>query len=477
MTNIHPVILSGGSGTRLWPLSREAYPKQFLPLMGELSPFQDTLVRLQGMAECAAPIVVTNKEHRFMVLDQFRDARCAPGTVYLEPFGRNTAPAAGVVAYGLMEQDPEALMLLLPADHAIGDHAAFAAAVRAGAEAAQSGALVVFGVEPRWAEPGYGYIERGEPVCLKAGEPAGFYRVASFIEKPELEIAQGLVASGRHYWNSGMFLFKAGRFAEELEQLEPALAGACRAAATASPEVLGVRTLDEAAFGHCRSVSIDYAVIERTESAVVVPAGFPWSDIGSWHALWDGAPKDAQGNVTQGDVHLDGVKNSYLRSSHRLVVGIGLEDVVVVETADALLVARQSDTGRVREAVEHFKSKGRPECRFHRRVHRPWGYYEDIDKGERFRVKRITVHPGGKLSLQLHHHRAEHWIVVKGTARITRGDKTMLITENQSTYIPLGVHHRLENPGKVPLQIIEVQSGAYLEEDDIVRLEDSYHRA
>jgi mannose-1-phosphate guanylyltransferase/mannose-6-phosphate isomerase len=473
MNRIHPVILSGGSGTRLWPLSRESWPKQFLPLSGERSPFQATLARLGAMPECADPVTVTNREHRFLVAEQFRALGKNPGTLWLEPFGRNTAPAAAVVSYGLMADDPEALVLLLPADHEIGDDAAFAAAVRAGAEAANGGALVIFGIEPRWAEPGYGYIERGEP--LAGGRSC--YRVASFIEKPELEIAAGLIATGRHLWNSGMFLFKAARFAEELERFEPALADACRAASSGAERAAETRILSDDAFKRCRSVSIDHAVFERTDAAVVVPAAFAWSDIGSWHALWDAGTKDANGNVTQGDVHLDGVKNSYLRSTQRLVVGIGVEDVVVIETADALLVAKQSETGRVREAVEHFKAKGRDESRFHRRVHRPWGYYEDIDRGERFRVKRITVNPGGKLSLQLHHHRAEHWVVVKGTARITRGDKEMLLTENQSTYIPLGVHHRLENPGKVPLQIIEIQSGAYLEEDDIVRLEDSYHRA
>jgi mannose-1-phosphate guanylyltransferase/mannose-6-phosphate isomerase len=428
---------------------------------------------VQSIEQCAAPVVVTNKEHRFLVLDQFRAAGCKPGTIYLEPFGRNTAPAAAVVAYGLLAEDPEALMMLLPADHEISDDDAFKAAVSSAALAAENGAIVVFGIEPRWAEPGYGYIERGEALP----DPSDCYRVASFIEKPELEIAQNLISTGRHYWNSGMFLFKAARFVEELERFEPALAAACRAAALEATEDLGMRSLGEASFSRCRSVSIDYAVIERTDAAVVVPARFEWSDIGSWHALWDGAEKDASGNVTLGDVHLDGAKNSYVRSSHRLVVGIGLEDVVVVETPDALLVARQGDTGRVREAVEYIKSKNRPESKTHRRVHRPWGYYEDIDQGERFRVKRITVNPGAQLSLQLHHHRAEHWVVVKGTARVTRGDKTMLLTENQSTYIPLGVNHRLENPGKVPLQIIEVQSGAYLEEDDIVRLEDTYHRA
>jgi mannose-1-phosphate guanylyltransferase/mannose-6-phosphate isomerase len=300
--------------------------------------------------------------------------------------------------------------------------------------------------------------------------------VASFIEKPELEIARALAGSGRHYWNSGMFLFRAELFAAELERLEPALAASCRATAETAREEHGARCLDEAAFGACRSVSIDYAVMERTGRAAVVPGSFAWSDIGTWNALWDAAGKDAEGNAVRGDVQLEAVKNSHLCATHRLVVGIGLEDMVVVETPDALLVAPRREAARVRDAVERLKASGRAECRDHRVVHRPWGCYEDIDAGERFRVKRITVNPGGKLSLQLHHHRAEHWVVVRGTAKVTRGDQTMLLSENQSTYIPLGVRHRLENPGKVPLQIIEVQSGAYLAEDDIVRLEDSYHR-
>jgi len=470
--SIYPVVLSGGVGTRLWPMSRESLPKQFLPLLGGLSPFEMTLRRLKSVDECRPPLIVANREHRFLVDEQLRTAGCTPGTVYLEPFGRNTAPAVAVVAYSLLREDDEALMLVLPADHDISDDDGFRNAVRMGAQAAKQQMLVVFGIEPRWAESGYGYIERGEALA----DPAGCFGVASFIEKPELEIARTLAASGRHYWNSGIFLFRAACFASELERLEPALAASCRTAAENAREDHGARSLEEGSFGRCRSVSIDYAVMERTERAAVVPASFSWSDIGSWHALWDGAEKDADGNAVSGDVHLEAVKNSYLCSTHRLVVGIGIEELVIVETPDALLVARQSETGRVREVVEHFKAKGRPECKVHRTVHRPWGHYEDIDQGERFRVKRITVNPGAKLSLQLHHHRAEHWVVVKGTAQITRGEQTMLLTENQSTYIPLGVRHRLENPGKVPLQIIEVQSGAYLAEDDIIRFEDSYHR-
>ena len=470
--NLYPVILSGGSGTRLWPMSRELRPKQFIPLLGGCTPFEATLKRLQALGCARAPLVVSNREHRFLVQDQFRGAGSAPARMYLEPFGRNTAPAAAVVAYSMLREDPDALMLLVPADHDIPDEEAFCRSVEAATAAAEQDLLLVFGLEPRWAECGYGYIERGAPIdSLK-----DCFRVQSFVEKPEIEIAQALAASGRHYWNSGMFVFGARRFASELERLEPALAAACREAADGAREDHGAVLIDEAAFARCRAVSIDYAVMERTDRAAVLPASFSWSDLGTWHSLWEASDKDRDGNVVRGDVHLDGAKNSYLHATHRLLVGIGIEDLVVVETPDALLVARRHDSARVREAVERFKGEGRPECRDHRTVHRPWGCYEDIDAGERFRVKRITVNPGGKLSLQLHHHRAEHWVVVKGTARITRGEQTMLITENQSTYIPLGVRHRLENPGKLPLQIIEVQSGAYLAEDDIVRFEDSYHR-
>ena len=470
--HIYPVILSGGSGTRLWPLSREATPKQFLPLLKGRSPFQATLERLRGIDGLQPPLIISGEEHRFLVLEQLKAAGITPLGVYLEPCGRNTAPAAAVAAISLLGDDPDALMLILPADHDIADTAALGRAVYSGAAAAQAQWLVVFGVEARWPETGYGYIERGAALA----SPEGCYHVANFIEKPEIEMARRYVASGRHYWNSGMFLFGAARYVSELRHLQPELEAVCQDVAGSLIEDQGCCRIDSKVFARCRSVSIDYAVLEHTDAAAVVPAAFRWSDIGSWNALWDCAEKDGQGNVTEGDVHVTGVSNSYIASTRRMVVGIGLENMVIVETPDALLVADRREAQCVRQAVERLKSQGRAECSVHRMVQRPWGHYEDVDAGERFRVKRITVRPGGQLSLQVHHHRAEHWVVVSGTARVTRGEEVILLTENQSTFIPVGMRHRLENPGKIPLDIIEVQSGAYLAEDDIVRIEDAYHR-
>jgi mannose-1-phosphate guanylyltransferase/mannose-6-phosphate isomerase len=470
---IYPVILSGGSGTRLWPMSREACPKQFLPLFRGRSPFRATLERLRSVDGLQPPLIVAGEDHRFLVLDELKAAGISPLGVYLEPCGRNTAPAVAVAAFSLLSDDPDAIMLVLPADHDIADEEAFGRAVSVGMRAAQAQWLVVFGVEARWPETGYGYIERGDA----GGLPEGCYQVASFIEKPEIEIARRYAGSGRHYWNSGIFLFGAARFVSELRRLQPDLEAACQDAAGNLVEDHGCCRIDPGVYARCRSISVDYAVLEHTDAAAVVPAAFRWSDIGSWNALWESAEKDARGNVTVGDVHVSGVANSYISSTHRVVVGIGLENVVIVETPDALLVADRRESQGVREAVERLKCQGRPECSVHRVVQRPWGQYEDVDAGERFRVKRITVRPGGRLSLQLHHHRAEHWVVVRGTARVTRGEEVILLAENQSTYIPVGMRHRLENPGKIPLEIIETQSGTYLAEDDIVRIEDAYHRA
>ena len=470
--NLHPVILAGGSGTRLWPLSRESYPKQFLDILDGKSPFRRTLERLESLGPVQPATVVVNDEHRFLVADQVRSAGRALRRTYVEPFGRSTAPALGIVAYDLAREDPRALMLVLPADHDIPDEAQFAEAVDTGSAAASQGHLVVFGLEPRWAETGYGYIERGPDLAASPG----CFDVASFVEKPELEIATRFAGSGRHYWNSGIFLFGAAAYIKELERLEPEIARSCSEAALASDGEGEVHRIDRAIFAKCRSLSIDHAVLERTNLAAVVPARFRWSDIGSWDALWDRAAKDDRGNRVEGDVRAIDVANCLIHSNSRLVVGIGLEDTVVIDTPDALLVARRGDTQRVREAVDQLRAQGRGEHRTHRTVHRPWGSYEDLTQGDRFRVKRITVAPGGKLSLQYHHHRAEHWVVVKGTARVTKGEKVSLLAENQSIFIEVGETHRLENPGKVPLEIIEVQTGTYLGEDDIVRVEDVYQR-
>ena len=468
---LYPVILSGGSGTRLWPLSRAALPKQLLPLASELTLVQETVLRLDGLPDVAAPLIVCNNEHRFLIAEQMREIGIAPLGIYLEPVGRNTAPAAAVAALVLTSRDPNAIMLLLPADHLIRDVTAFHAAVGEGLKAAGRGHLVTFGIAPNSPHTGYGYIQQGETLADTTAR-----RVARFVEKPDLASAEAFVASGEYYWNSGMFLFPAQRFLDELRGLRPELVSACEQALERGQRDLDFYRLDRAAFENCPADSIDYAVMEHTRHAAVVPADMGWNDIGAWSALWEVAAKDADGNASRGDVYLDGVRDSYVRAESRMVAAIGVKDLLIVETADAVLVADRSRAQDVKKVVEHLKAHDRSEHEFHTRVYRPWGWYEGIDAGERFQVKRIMVKPGEKLSLQMHHHRAEHWIVVSGTARVTRDGREELLTENQSTYIPLGATHRLENPGKIPLHVIEVQSGSYLGEDDIVRFEDVYKR-
>ncbi|QSQ31345.1 mannose-1-phosphate guanylyltransferase/mannose-6-phosphate isomerase [Xanthomonas translucens] len=466
MSDVLPIILSGGSGTRLWPLSRESYPKQFLPLVGEHSMLQATWLRAAPVAG-HAPIVVANEEHRFVAAEQLQQIGVKPQSILLEPKGRNTAPAIAVAALEATRNGADPLLLVLPSDHVIRDEAAFQAAVRAAAAAAEQGKLVTFGIKPTAPETGYGYI--------KAGAGNGVSAVERFVEKPDLATAQGYLASGEYYWNSGMFLFRASRYLEELRRFQPAIADACSTAWEASKRDADFTRLDKDAFAASPSDSIDYAVMEKTADAVVVPLDAGWNDVGSWSALLEVSPQDAQGNAHHGDVIEIDCRNTYAYGS-RLIAMVGLQDVVVVETDDAVLVGHRDRIQEVKQIVARIKASGRSEATWHRKVYRPWGAYDSIDNGQRFQVKRITVKPGATLSLQMHHHRAEHWIVVSGTAEVTRGEEVLLLTENQSTYIPLGVTHRLKNPGKLPLELIEVQSGSYLGEDDIVRFEDTYGR-
>lgn len=465
---IVPVILSGGAGTRLWPLSRELYPKQFLPIAGELSMLQTTLTRLRGLDGLQAPILVCNEQHRFLAAEQLRRLEVIPSAIMLEPIGRNTAPAVAVAALQALSGGLDPFMLVLPADHVIVDDAALRTAIEEALPFAAQGQLVTFGIVPQTPETGYGYI--------KAKGAKGGAAVERFVEKPDLATARSYVASGDYYWNSGMFLFRASRYLEELQRLAPDIAEACRGAFAVAARDLDFLRLPAEQFSACRSDSIDYAVMEKTAAAVVVPLDAGWSDVGSWSALWELAEKDALGNAITGDVLLQATRNSYVHANHRLVATVGVEDLVVVETADAVLVARRDRVQEVKQVVERLKASARSETALHRRVHRPWGTYEGIDSEARFQVKRITVNPGASLSLQKHHHRAEHWIVVSGTAQVTCGEKTYVLGENQSTFIPLGMTHRLENPGKIPLELIEVQSGSYLGEDDIVRFDDQYGR-
>ena len=462
--------MAGGTGSRLWPLSRKLFPKQFLKVATENTMIQETLLRLTGL-ETAQPLTICNEEHRFIVAEQLREIN-ELGTIILEPVGRNTAPAIALAALTELNKGNDPILLVLAADHVIENTDEFQRVVKNSAELAEAGKLVTFGIVPSHAETGYGYIRQGKAVTGTSG-----FEVAEFVEKPDLDTANSYLVSGNYLWNSGMFMFKASRYVDELTKFNPEIIDVCKKALAHTSSDLDFVRVDETEFTQCPDDSIDYAVMEKTDSAVVVPLDAAWNDIGSFSAIWDLKDKDENGNVHQGDVLSHGSTNSLVIAEQKLVATVGLDNIIVVETKDSILVANKDNVQDVKKIVEQLKALGRTEADIHRQVYRPWGHYDSIDFGARDQVKRITVKPGEKLSIQMHHHRAEHWIVVAGTAKVTNGDKTFLLTENQSTYIPAGEIHALENPGVLELELIEVQSGSYLGEDDIVRFEDRYGRA
>ncbi|WP_033137326.1 mannose-1-phosphate guanylyltransferase/mannose-6-phosphate isomerase [Aeromonas finlandensis] len=458
-----PVVMAGGSGTRLWPLSRTLFPKQFLSLTSTATMLQETLLRLSPLDHQPA-FLICNQEHRFIVAEQLRKAKLAHGGIVLEPVGRNTAPAVAIAALHARAKGEDPLLLVLAADHVIAQPAAFCQAVQAAMPLAEQGKLVTFGIVPTAPETGYGYIQQGNAIGLGAS------KVAAFVEKPNLELAQQYLTDGRYLWNSGMFLFKASVYLHELGKYCPQIVEQCQLSLQLALDDLDFIRLDADAFAACPDDSIDYAVMEKTANAVVMPLDANWSDVGSWSALWDVSEKDAQGNVLQGDVLTEQTHNSFIYAQHRLTATVGIDDVVVVETKDAVLVAHKDRVQDIKGIVNQLKAANRAEQLQHREVFRPWGSHDAIADGERYHVKQVMVKPGQKTAVQIHYHRAEHWIVVSGTARVTRGDENFLISENESTYIPVGVAHSIENPGKVPLEIIEVRTGIYLAEDDIVRI-------
>ena len=465
---ISPIIMCGGSGTRLWPLSRSLFPKQFLPLVNDTSMLQDTLQRLPN--SCSDPVFICNEEHRFLVAEQVRQLSLSQGTILLEPEGRNTAPAVALAALNALKNDEDAILLVLAADHVIKNTEAFQKVVSQASVAAEEGKLVTFGIVPTHAETGYGYIRKGEQ------QKDSTFKVAQFVEKPDEATAISYLTSGEFLWNSGMFLFKASRYIEELAKYRPDILEQCQKAMADVEYDLDFLRPNKTAFLACANESIDYAVMEKTDAAVVVPLDAGWSDVGSYSALWEVCEKNEDKNVVKGDVITQKTTNSYIHSQNKLITTVGVDNLVIIDTPDAVLVANKDKVQEVKQIVEQLKKEQRPEAVLHREVYRPWGKYDSVDSGERFQVKRITVKPGAKLSVQMHHHRAEHWIVVSGTAKVTIDDKSVLLSENQSAYIPIGAVHALENPGKLPLEMIEVQSGSYLGEDDIVRFEDRYGR-
>ncbi|HYE37829.1 mannose-1-phosphate guanylyltransferase/mannose-6-phosphate isomerase [Methylocaldum sp.] len=481
--SVQAVVLSGGAGTRLWPFSREAYPKQFLSLTGDKSLFQETVYRIvstdvqSSPLELLSPLVVCNEMHRFLVAEQLRQMGLDGSAILLEPIGKNTAPAVTLAALRAVEDKHDPVLVILPSDHHVENISEFQTRMSKAVELAAKGDIVTFGIVAQKPETGFGYIRRGP----ETGD--GVFVLDGFTEKPDVETAAHYLASGHYFWNSGIFVIRAGTWLEQIGRYRPAILDACKAALSASKNDGDFIRVDREAFAQCPSDSIDYAVMENLTAetdggprATVLSLDVGWSDLGSWPALSEVKPRDDHGNVTIGDVFLKDTRNSLLYSQSRFLAAVGMQDVVVIETTDAVLVAHKDKAQDVKAITEHLKKAARSEHMFHAKVHRPWGDYESIDNGSRYQVKRLTIKPGATLSLQMHHHRAEHWIVVKGTARVTRGEDTFLLTENESTYIPLGIKHRLENPGTIPLEIIEVQSGSYLGEDDIVRFEDRYHR-
>ena len=470
---IVPVILSGGTGSRLWPLSRALRPKQFLALTEKNSLFQLTLMRLQALfgEKALSPIVVANDDHRFLVAEQCRALGVTPQSLILEPEGRNTAPAIAIAAMASRVTGADPILLVLPSDHLFAKPAAFIQAVQDALPSALAGQLVTFGIVPHYAETGYGYIRA--KTAMRANETVP---VAEFVEKPNTQKAQEYLAAGNYTWNSGMFLMRASVFLDELKRLQPEMYRACEAAWQGGKSDLDFTRIDRQAFAKCPAESIDYAVMEKTDRAAVIALDAGWNDVGAWSSVWDALDKDSAGNAVRGDTLMHDSRDCLVHAEHRLVSLVGVNNLVVVETADAVLVLAKEQAQAIKHIVDTLKSQGRSEVHAHREVFRPWGSYDSVDRGERFQVKRITVQPGAKLSLQMHHHRAEHWVVVAGTARVRIGESESMITENQSVYIPIGAVHSLENPGKTPLEIIEVQSGSYLGEDDIVRFEDRYGR-
>ncbi|GLQ30293.1 mannose-1-phosphate guanylyltransferase/mannose-6-phosphate isomerase [Litoribrevibacter albus] len=482
MTAIVPIVMAGGSGTRLWPLSRALYPKQFLSLDGKQTMLQQTLTRLSGMDEysihCKDSILICNEEHRFIVAEQLRAASLNSESIILEPVGRNTAPAIALAALQAQRNGEDPILLILAADHLIQNISGFHESIANALVHALEDKLVTFGIEPSSPETGYGYIQRGDSLSDAQGNNESLgYSVMRFVEKPDRETAQAYLDSGEYYWNSGMFMFRASRYLEELKRFNPEMLECCEESLRTATEDLDFLRLNKEAFLQCPDDSIDYAVMEKTKHAVVVPMNAEWNDVGSWSSLWDVKAKDDCGNVLNGDVVAHKTEDSYIHSEGRLVTTLGVQNLVVVETKDAVLVAQKDSVQDVKAIIQELKDQGRNEWYQSREVYRPWGIYDSVDSGERYQVKRITVKPGAKLSVQMHYHRAEHWIVVSGTAKVTLADDSFLVTENESTYIPVGSVHALENPGSIPLELIEVQSGSYLGEDDIVRFSDRYGRS